>query len=611
MANSTQRMWLHDESKTVNVIPYTTLDAIKIRQNNDINISNYSSFENDYNDLKSSIRARNQIVDDSITALQNTVDNLDIVQTPATITANGLMSKEDKIILNNLVAEAGNFNPVPATRSNLGCVIVGNGLSVDGNGVLTSDTQSKALNELTDVVINTPTNNQVLGYDSITQKWVNQIVGGIDSIDDIDNITIDNPISGQVLKYTVHNNQGYWTNGDVDFTTATLNSFTDVSISNPINGDILKYNSSTGFWTNVQLNNSTSSSSELSIIGTDNLLTYSAEREYNVIYNDDSLPSVIRSYNHNTGIITIHDSGTSSIDYKLCEIDSSFYNNYIYNKKFICFCKNIPYKYSIYIEDMYTGDILLTLTPDNPFVIINFTEDGSGYPDYEFHIARESGMGTVSGSDEKISLKLIEISNYIEIDDTVLELKDKKLTINDLFKNEISLLGGSKNLLRTESYNFNISGVTKTSNSDKSFTLNGTPEATGLYAIGEINQINGDNADYILSGIVDSNNNNFAYCLVVGDEEEHLISGSENYGYYDYEQKYGQTFNAGGNENYVYLKISNTNVTFDNLTIKPMVRVSGDAVYQQPTLTNIELQERIKTLEATVTDLSAQIQAMQ
>lgn len=71
------------------------------------------------------------------------------------------------------------------------------------------------LDDLGDVVITTPTNGQVLEYDSASSKWVNSNGGGggASSLDDLTDVEITTPGTGQTLIYDGANNE--WVNGDI------------------------------------------------------------------------------------------------------------------------------------------------------------------------------------------------------------------------------------------------------------------------------------------------------------------------------------------------------------------------------------------------------------
>ena len=67
-----------------------------------------------------------------------------------------------------------------------------------------------ALSDLRDVSISTPSNDDVLKYDSTADEWVNGQVSNVSSLDDLTNVTITTPTDGQILKYDGTNQE--WIN---------------------------------------------------------------------------------------------------------------------------------------------------------------------------------------------------------------------------------------------------------------------------------------------------------------------------------------------------------------------------------------------------------------
>ena len=61
---------------------------------------------------------------------------------------------------------------------------------------------ASALDDLTDVDLTTPSNGQVLKYDSANSKWINanESGGGASSLNDLNDVTITSATQGQVLK---------------------------------------------------------------------------------------------------------------------------------------------------------------------------------------------------------------------------------------------------------------------------------------------------------------------------------------------------------------------------------------------------------------------------
>lgn len=79
-----------------------------------------------------------------------------------------------------LSADEQTYSLPIASANTLGGIKVGNNLSIDQNGVLSATNSGGAsdLDDLTDVDISSPTNGQVLKYNSTTQQWENQNEGG-------------------------------------------------------------------------------------------------------------------------------------------------------------------------------------------------------------------------------------------------------------------------------------------------------------------------------------------------------------------------------------------------------------------------------------------------
>jgi hypothetical protein len=109
------------------------------------------------------------------------------------------------------------------------------------------------LNDISNVVITgTPTNGQVLKYDTATSKWINGTDSNtITSINDIGDVVITGtPTNGQVLKYDTATDK--WINAaDAVGDSLTLDNLTDVVITAPItNNQVLLYDTATSKWIN-------------------------------------------------------------------------------------------------------------------------------------------------------------------------------------------------------------------------------------------------------------------------------------------------------------------------------------------------------------------------
>lgn len=136
----------------------------------------------------------------------------------------------------------------------------GKGISsvdIDANGHLiityTDDTTHDAgeipvdiaLSEVSDVNITTPTDGQILKYDTASSKWINATIPAIESLGDIDDVTISGATADQILVYDGTN----WVNRNNEVV-ADINDLTDVDITTPTNGQILIYDSTTSTWKN-------------------------------------------------------------------------------------------------------------------------------------------------------------------------------------------------------------------------------------------------------------------------------------------------------------------------------------------------------------------------
>jgi hypothetical protein len=108
--------------------------------------------------------------------------------------------------------------------------------------------KTETLNDIPDVTISNPINTHVLQYNG--SVWTNQPLTGIADINDIGNVLITSPQNDQVLKYDSINNR--WTNATDSTGTQvnTLNDIGNVSDTSTQNGQLLKYNSGAGRWEN-------------------------------------------------------------------------------------------------------------------------------------------------------------------------------------------------------------------------------------------------------------------------------------------------------------------------------------------------------------------------
>ena len=129
---------------------------------------------------------------------------------------------------------------------------------------------TEELSELTDVVINNPTDGQVLKYDEHFGKWTNGTGGGggtsdVEYLDDLRNVRINDATlqDGQFLKYDAATNK--WINGagGGGGGASALSDLTDVNIDNVANNEGLFYDNASHKWINKETINSYENFSEL------------------------------------------------------------------------------------------------------------------------------------------------------------------------------------------------------------------------------------------------------------------------------------------------------------------------------------------------------------
>lgn len=189
MASNYKRLWLHDEDNTAKILPYTTLDAIKIQP--DTTEDAFVDFEDDYDSTKNTITRNKSLADSALSSLNTRVTILENAGggggsesiNLATPTADGLMSKEDKLKLNDIDDDANHYVLPKATVSNLGGVKVdGTSITVDNDGTIHSAAAGGgSVATLSDVDLDTVLNEDILQYNSTKHKWENVSLSTIES----------------------------------------------------------------------------------------------------------------------------------------------------------------------------------------------------------------------------------------------------------------------------------------------------------------------------------------------------------------------------------------------------------------------------------------------
>ena len=116
-------------------------------------------------------------------------------------------------------------------------------IAQDGSGV-------NNLTELQDTNISSPSNGQILLYNSTSGKWENSNFSQTSALNDLTDVTISSASNGQALLY--NSTSGKWENSNFS-QTSDLNDLTDVTISNAETNQVLAYTGSQTGWQNRTL----------------------------------------------------------------------------------------------------------------------------------------------------------------------------------------------------------------------------------------------------------------------------------------------------------------------------------------------------------------------
>lgn len=104
-----------------------------------------------------------------------------------------------------------------------------------------------SLDQLTDVVVETPTDGDILVYSSDLMAWENVPQAGLNyDLEDLDNITITSVSDGQVLTWDPGTSK--WVNETPTTGATTLDGLSDVNTLGVADGMVLMYNSDTSEW---------------------------------------------------------------------------------------------------------------------------------------------------------------------------------------------------------------------------------------------------------------------------------------------------------------------------------------------------------------------------
>jgi hypothetical protein len=112
-------------------------------------------------------------------------------------------------------------------------------------GVVAND-----LDDLNDVEIDSPSDNQILVYDAGNGIWANENQPEIPeyAVDDITDVSINNLQDDQILIY--NSTSSVWENSGIPVQDKAIADITDVAISAPSDNELLSYDNSSGDWIN-------------------------------------------------------------------------------------------------------------------------------------------------------------------------------------------------------------------------------------------------------------------------------------------------------------------------------------------------------------------------
>jgi hypothetical protein len=106
------------------------------------------------------------------------------------------------------------------------------------------------IDDLQDVVIDSPENGQALIYDTSIEQWTNTtLVEPVLTLEGLSDTDIPEPLDGEILIYD--SASGKWVNETAD---KSLNDLTDVEITTPSDDQFLVYDSASSNWINQTIN---------------------------------------------------------------------------------------------------------------------------------------------------------------------------------------------------------------------------------------------------------------------------------------------------------------------------------------------------------------------
>ena len=102
------------------------------------------------------------------------------------------------------------------------------------------------LDGLLDVVITSPTDKQVLTFNTSSNQWEN--ANAVHNLSDLADVDLTNLAIGKYLQY----NGTSWEAADIVVSSLALDTLSDVDATNPNDGDIISWNSGTSKWIAIQ-----------------------------------------------------------------------------------------------------------------------------------------------------------------------------------------------------------------------------------------------------------------------------------------------------------------------------------------------------------------------
>lgn len=213
-------------------------------------------------------------------------------------------------------------------------------LYLDNHYYTKSQVDSIKVDDLANVDINTPSNNQVLKYDAASQKWVNGTGGGggASDLSELDDVNITTPSNDQVLKYDAVSQK--WVNGNVSGGSAHNYLTTEHEVGNWIDGTPI-------YERTVVLSNKATASSLTLLISEADLSALNIVSS-NVI----GMESIARSVNGSTRVEFIDNTYTKG-NYE-SGLTLSFTNGSLYYQ---CRYANSSLNFDLYLTFRYTKSI--------------------------------------------------------------------------------------------------------------------------------------------------------------------------------------------------------------------------------------------------------------